>query len=174
MTLVKTFLISLVLWPALAFATLEEAQWIEAGLRSMGAPPAQSIHVPLRHLASDSVLEPVNATIAGRVMWVRLQCRKRSQCGDLIATIHYDRPEEAQAAYQALAKSQKKAMRTSILLRAGRHLMLTLAGKRMTLRMNAVALESGGLGDRIHVRERDTRQIYSGVITSPGEVRGEL
>ena len=67
-----------------------------------------------------------------------------------------------------------RSPRSPRVIQAGTRVVLSLSNERMMLRMKVDALGSGGVGERIRVRDRESHKIYIAVVSGPGEVKGEL
>jgi hypothetical protein len=163
-------------WPVLISAEMSQSAEtaVQEFLAAAGAPRALAIHVPRLKLGSSAQLVLGPATVMNTNVAVRLRCRARKECGEMIATIQYGSEKEAKEAAARLTKtSATGAKLMPMLIRAGTRVELILADRRMTLRLRVEALSSGGCGQRIRVRDRQSKRIYAAVITGPAEVRGE-
>lgn len=177
MTFIKALALVLILWPAIAFAEDQSvvATKIEQILAQAGAPEPLTIVFPEGRSFELSSMEVFNVTAARETVWVRIRCHLRRKCHEVIATLRFTNAEDAQSAQTVLAGSTRtQSKRGPLTVHAGTPVILLLENEKMRLRLSAVALNSGSVGERIRVRDRETRKIHCGVISAPGVVREQL
>ena len=102
----------------------------------------------------------------------RLRCAQRRQCGDFLVRV---RPGTAELErFEGVGWRRQRADHTRstavLLARQGRPAKMAWKGDGFKLWVPVMCLQTGGLGDRIRVRDRSGRKVFLAMVTGPAEL----
>ena len=133
---------------------------------------------PLLTLPSDSKLRvtSVRAGYAPGSWLLRMDCASRRDCLPFHVVLHVpgaDRDESSGNALTARTPRKGQPQTTSIVARSGDHVLLVEERSGMRLKVTAVCLQSGGLGDQIRVRNLASLRVLVATVAGKNLVRVE-
>ena len=150
--------------------TLREV--VEVLLASAGAPPPLSLEVSERQVRGIPEVVLFHVSISRDSLLLSLRCRRRIQCGEIVALARYGSAEDLDSIRAHLATAlPNPATRSAPVVRAGAQVTLTIQTKALLMYLPVKALGSGGLSDRIRVRDPGTQRIYQAIVVAPKQVR---
>ena len=102
----------------------------------------------------------------------RLRCVRQSQCGAFLVRVSSTSAEPNKFAVSGNARRPGAHARSTAgaLVRQGRPAKMAVRGDGFRLWVPVMCLQSGGLGDRIRVRDRCGRRLFVAKVVGPAEV----
>jgi hypothetical protein len=101
----------------------------------------------------------------------RLRCSKRSQCGAFLARVNLSPAQRREFASAKPSPPNGRARSAVLALaRQGRPARMAWQGNGIRLSIPVMCLQTGGLGDRIRVRDRNGRSFFVARVIGPAEL----